>query len=297
MPNLRDASPNRTMNSSTASHDISDDEESWVTVRRFSSLAEANDHGLVALAMGEDCRVDLEESENAFVLQVETEPTPRLERELDEFSEEMAISRAQPRAHDGKLHPAGWVWYFAWMALLLVVYRWQGLPGVSYDRFLSSSHGLIDGQQWWRPFTSLFLHADLPHLAGNLLTGLGFTVFVARTFGAWKAWLLIFLCGTLGNAWNCWLQYPDEFDSLGASTTVFAALGLLSGSGFVENWRMRPHWTWPKVVAPVLAGVVLLGMLGTGKDPQTDVLGHVCGFITGLGAGAVVGHFQHRNHE
>lgn len=272
---------------------MSNDEESWVTVRRFSSLAEANDHGLVALAMGDDCRVDQEDDQNAFVLQVETVPTPRLERELDEFTAEMEASRARPVIADGTLHPAGWTWYFAWVAVLLVVYRWQGMPGTSCDLFLSSSHGLIEHREWWRPFTSLFLHADLPHLAGNLLTGLGFTVFVARTFGAWKAWLLIFLCGALGNAWNAWLQYPEAFYSLGASTAVFAALGLLSGSGFVESWRMRPLWTWPKVAAPLLAGFVLLGMLGTGKDPQTDVLGHVCGFITGLGAGAVVGYFQH----
>lgn len=276
---------------------MSDDGESWVTIRRFSSLAEANDHGLVALAMGEDCRVDREDKENAFVLQVESEPTPRLERELDEFSEETSAVQTPSRIAEGKLHPAGWSWYFAWMAVLLVVYRWQGLPGNSYGRFLSSSHDLVHGHEWWRPFTSLFLHADLPHLAGNLLTGLGFTVFVSRTFGAWKAWVLIFLCGTLGNAWNCWLQYPEEFYSLGASTAVFAALGLLSGSGFVESWRMRPHWTWPKVVAPLLAGLILLGMLGTGKEPQTDVLGHVCGFITGLGAGALVCHFQHRNRD
>lgn len=281
-----------TMNSTTPMQETSDDQEAWVTVRRFSSLDEANDHGLVALAMGEDCRVDLEQDENAFVLQVETDPTPRLERELDAFSEEMEATRAKPAIHYGKLHPAGWLWYFVWMAALMAVYRWQGLPGVSYDRFLSSSRGLVEAHEWWRPFTSLFLHADLPHLAGNLLTGLGFTVFVARTFGAWKAWALILLCGALGNAWNAWLQYPEEFYSLGASTAVFAALGLLSGSGFIESWRMRPHWTWPKVVAPLLAGFVLLGMLGTGKDPQTDVLGHVCGFITGLGAGAVVGHFQ-----
>lgn len=289
--------PIETMNPSALHHDTANDEESWITIRHFSSLAEANDHGLVALSMGEDCRVDHAGDEDAYVLQVETPASPRLERELDEFSQEMATTRDRSFSDNGKLYPAGWTWYFAWMVLLLVVFRWQGLSDTSYDRYVSSSLDMIDSNQWWRPFTSLFLHADLPHLAGNLLTGIGFTVFVARTFGAWKAWFLIFLCGTLGNAWNCWLQYPEEFHSLGASTAVFAALGLLSGSGFVESWRMRPHWTWPKVAAPVLAGFVLLGMLGTGKDPQTDVLGHVCGFITGMGAGAIVGHFQQENKD
>jgi len=272
----------------------SDDDDSWVTVRTFSSLEEANDHGLVALAMGADCRVELEPQQEAFLLQTETEPTPRLEKELDAFQEELESARAVVPTPHRPLYPAGWTWYVAWMCALIAVFFWQGGPDADISLFVSSSRDLIEGHQWWRPFTSLFLHADVPHLVGNLFVGLGFTVFVARSFGAWKAWTFILLCGALGNALNAWIQYPEVFYSLGASTAVFAALGLLSGSGITENWHMRPLGSWSKIAAPLLAGVVLLGMLGSGKDPQTDVLGHVCGFVVGLGTGAVVGHFEHK---
>lgn len=274
--------------------ETSDDDDSWVTVRTFSSLEEANDHGLVALAMGADCRVELEPQQEAFLLQTETEPTPKLEKELDAFEEEMASARAVVPTPLRPMYPAGWTWYVAWACALIAVFYWQNGPDAEVRRFVSSSVDLIEGHQWWRPFTSLFLHADVPHLVGNLFVGLGFTIFVARSFGAWKAWTLILLCGALGNALNAWIQYPEAFYSLGASTAVFAALGLLSGSGISENWHMRPLGSWSKIAAPLLAGVVLLGMLGSGKDPQTDVLGHVCGFVVGLGSGAVVGHFEHK---
>jgi rhomboid protease GluP len=264
------------------------DDESWVTVRRFSSLDDAYDHGLVVLAMGEECRV--EEESGAFILQTEEAPTEFLESELSAYSEEAAALRNKAPVPQTKFFAPGWGWYAVWVLLMVMAYEWQGRADADVDRYVSSSIGLIGHGEWWRPFTALFLHADLPHLTGNLLVGLGFTVFVSRMFGAALAWSLILCCGALGNAVNCLLHYPDSFESLGASTAVFAALGLLSGGGMAESWHMRPHWTWPKIIAPFLAGVVLLGMLGVSADPLTDVLGHVCGFAVGVVAGIIAGY-------
>jgi hypothetical protein len=71
--------------------------------------------------------------------------------------------------------------------------------------------------------------------------------------------------------------------SIGASTAVFAALGLLaawvragrrSGPGWVYRW------------GPVVAAVALLAYTGAG-DENTDVGAHLWGFAAGLVAGAV----------
>ena len=84
-----------------------------------------------------------------------------------------------------------------------------------------------------------------------------------------------------------WVTYRVPFVSLGASTAVFGALGILSGIGIVENFRETVRLPWLRIVAPLLAGIVLLGWLG-GAAPGdgVDVFGHVFGFCAGVVAGA-----------
>jgi membrane associated rhomboid family serine protease len=157
------------------------------------------------------------------------------------------------------------------------------------DIAASSSKGLLERHEWWRPFTALFLHADVPHLLGNLLSGMFFGTMVARTIGPWRGWALILACGTAGNLITSLITWPESFVSIGASTAVFGALGILSGSGFIAMLRQRARLPWARIAAPVLAGVVLLGWLGGGREGgNTDVLGHVFGFASGLAAGVMV---------
>ncbi len=115
---------------------------------------------------------------------------------------------------------------------------------------------------------------------------------VSRLIGPLLGWTMILACGTLGNAVTSMLTYPHPFVSIGASTAVFAALGILSGVGIAETLRERARLPWVRIMAPVFSGIILLGWLGGGHDPQTDVLGHVFGFSSGLAAGAAVGAFE-----
>jgi membrane associated rhomboid family serine protease len=114
----------------------------------------------------------------------------------------------------------------------------------------------------------------------------------SKSIGPFKAWSMILLSGTLGNVITSALTYPEPFTSIGASTAVFGALGILSGIGLVENLREKVSMPWVRVVAPLLAGFVLLGWLGGGTPgSNTDVLGHVFGFLAGVVAGMVCRHF------
>ena len=115
--------------------------------------------------------------------------------------------------------------------------------------------------------------------------------------GVLLGWSLIIACGTLGNVITSLITYPDSFVSLGASTAVFAALGILSGHGVAETLRENEPLPWLRIFAPVLAGVIMLGWLGGGHDPNTDVLGHVFGFGTGLVAGSLVGVLQGKHRS
>ena len=264
------------------------DEEQWVDVARFPSLDEAQENALVALAMGEAIRVDHGEIPGEFELRVEPAAAPRVSEELREYAAEAEVKPPPPLVSTSwSHHPAGVLHYIVWAAVLLLVFRQQSQVPSLADRYASSSIGLIAQGEWWRPFTALFLHGDGGHIFGNLASGAVFGALVSKSIGPWKGWAMILLAGTVGNAITSWVTYPEPFHSLGASTAVFGALGILSGIGLVENFREELRMPWMRVMAPLLAGLILLGWLG-GAEPGAgvDVFGHVFGFSAGVLLGA-----------
>jgi membrane associated rhomboid family serine protease len=267
--------------------------EDWVQVGHYPTLEQAYDHGLVILAMGEACRVTKAEKPGEYNLQAEMHPAPRISGELDAYGREMALPvKPRPTGNDWQRHSAGWPICGIWVLVLMAVFYWQDQDRFLVERAASSSVGLIGRGEWWRPFTALFLHKDAGHLIGNLVGGVIFATLVARSVGPLLGWPMILACGTIGNIITSRLTYPEPFLSIGASTAVFAALGILSGFGIAETLRERARQPLLRITAPVFAGIILLGWLGGGHDPQTDVLGHVFGFGSGLVAGAAAGAFE-----
>lgn len=265
--------------------------EQMAEIAKYPTLDQAHEHGLVILAMRQPCMVTPAETPGQYALHAEPAAAPEIARELDAYESEREIPHpATPLAGETFRHAPGWGIYGLWVIALVACFYWQQQDPWLVERAASSSIGLIGHREWWRPFTGLFLHADAPHLAGNLLSGLIFGTLVARSIGAWCAWALILACGTVGNSLTSALTWPESFTSIGASTAVFGALGILTGLGFSFMLRQRLQLPWAKTAAPLLAGIVLLGWLGGGSESgNTDVLGHVFGFGTGLTAGIVVG--------
>jgi rhomboid protease GluP len=140
--------------------------------------------------------------------------------------------------------------------------------------------GHISHGQWWRTVTALVLHADGSHLLNNLVFGSFFGVLLALDIGVGWAGLMMILTGSLGNGLNAWIQ-PPEHASIGASTAVFGAVGMLMGL----QWR-RPLATRSRLRrwAPPIVGAVFLGLLGTAGE-RTDVMAHLSGVVVGLGVG------------
>ena len=138
--------------------------------------------------------------------------------------------------------------------------------------------GEVTSGQWTQVVTALTLHADLIHLLSNLLFGSLFGYLAGRVLGGGVAWLTILLAGALGNFLNALARAADH-TTIGASTAVFAALGILVAHAL----HPRKTSTDPllKRFSPLIAGVVMLAFLGT-EGERTDVLAHVTGFIAGV---------------
>jgi membrane associated rhomboid family serine protease len=133
--------------------------------------------------------------------------------------------------------------------------------------------------EWWRAVTALTLHADARHLFSNAVTGVLLVSAVCRQLGPGLGLWLLLLAGAGGNALTA-AAYGDDHVSVGASTALFGALGLLAALRIAPGrvgTRARRSWV---VVA---ASLLLLALLGVG--PEADILAHLFGFLVGGGLG------------
>ncbi|MGH6922457.1 MAG: rhomboid family intramembrane serine protease [Propylenella sp.] len=250
----------------------------WIEIGRYLLPSEAEGEALALAAIGIGSR--LIPQEGGVGLFVSDADAARASRELLEYRREN-----RPRAEPA-LRPAseGVDAALAYAAVLVVVHVVAGrrMFGVDWVSAGAAEAGLILGGEWWRALTALTLHIDFGHLASNAVAGGVLGILLAQVLGPGLAWLAILLAGGIGNALNALVQ-PTQHTAIGASTAVFAALGLLAAL----MWRRRAsQWTrrlrrW----LPLAAGVMLLAFLGTGGE-RTDVGAHIAGFAVGVVGGA-----------
>ena len=171
-----------------------------------------------------------------------------------------------------------------WVAAVFFCFISQQEDAGVTETYLNSSQGVVDGLELYRPFTALFLHGDFEHLLGNVVFGVIFFLLVSNSFGPLRGWVLVMLSGFLGNTLNAVIHHPDVFRSLGASTAVFGALGLLVGTGLDVAWRERSYRRGLQAFVPLLAGLMLFSIHGIG-GPGTDVMAHLLGLFFGVALG------------
>lgn len=181
-----------------------------------------------------------------------------------------------------------WPGVVAYIVVLLVTAWLAGENAFGKD-WLGA--GRVDGAlirdgEWWRVFTALTLHKDIGHLLGNLGFGAFFGFLAARVIGSGVTWLSVVLSAGLANGLNTWLLVASH-RSIGASTAVFAALGLVAG--FVWRGRLMAQERWPYRLGPIVGGIALLAYTGTG-DESTDIGAHLAGFVCGFASGIVLTH-------
>jgi len=168
------------------------------------------------------------------------------------------------------------------IALLLLAFF--AITGPRADGGLWFAAGASDAErvlhgEWWRTVTALTLHADSAHVLSNVGIGTLVIAAVMRSEGVGFGSALVLASGTAGNLVNAWV-HETLHRSVGFSTAVFGAIGILGGLAFVDARRhikpRRPAWT-------ALAGTLaLLALLGMSEKGSVDVLAHVFGAAAGL---------------
>jgi membrane associated rhomboid family serine protease len=263
-----------------------------VEIFRAPRRAVCDERAFMLAAVGIACVVAADGAE--FVLLADAADVPAA---LDHLRKYEVESRARPAAPPppARLHPGAWLGSLVYALVLIGVTLAISNGWWRLDAFEAGTldAGRVQAGQWWRVWTALTLHLDGAHLAANTAAGMWFGYLAGRLVGTGNAWLLI----VAGAGFANWIEAslgPVTHRSVGASTAVFTALGLLSA----YSWRTRFSYPqrWASRWGPLIAGVILLSWTGTGAESvngesgggQTvDVVAHALGFAVGAGLGAV----------
>jgi rhomboid protease GluP len=236
------------------------------------NLAEEWELALVAQGLSPS----LSRTRDGFVLSV---PEKEVERALVGLS---AYERENPRElreRDEPAEPPNLVAGALIAGILLLFFfitvTWH--PTVRwFERGSADADRILLGEPW-RTVTALSLHANLVHALSNAI---GITLFVgalSSALGPGLASALVLLAGAGGNLANA-LVHGSAHVSVGASTSVFGAVGMLGGLGLARHGRRKVPGR--RAWIPVTAALALLAMLGTGGE-RVDVLAHLFGFLFG----------------
>ncbi len=169
------------------------------------------------------------------------------------------------------------------VVLCLAFFHWRTTHISSYFDWLEygrfSADRVLAGE-WWRIITALTLHVDDAHLLSNFFGLLLFVSGVSRFAGVGISWLLVLLSAAFGNYLNA-LFYQTAHNSIGASTAVFAAVGIMGAVGMKQYYQGKQFNF--RYFVPLIGALGLFAMLGT--SPQSDISAHFFGFLSGVGMG------------
>ncbi len=255
-----------------------------IEVHRSRRRASAEEHALVLTAVG--IASELSREDEHYVLRVDPRDEAEAHAHLAQYRQEKQAARVPaPALAPPALHSGSWVGCVLYGAVLIGVAYAVGDGVFRLDAFDLGDLDAASVRQgeWWRAWTALTLHLDPAHIAANLAAGVWFGYLAGRLLGPGVAWALVLNGAAAANLLEG-LMAPDDYRSAGASTAVFTALGLLAAYSWRERRRLPQHWA--RSVSPLIAGIVLLGWLGTSGE-HTDVFGHLAGFVVGLLLGAL----------
>jgi len=251
----------------------------------YATYEEGFEHSLVVLAMGEACW--LVSTDRGHHLCVEPAALGAAHRQLACFDREQIGWPPRPFVYETlhnkytPLTPLLWA-----LGVGAVYWAQRERPGMT-EAGLLDARRVFEHGEWWRAWTALWLHADVGHLVSNAISGwMVFSATIA-TFGLRTGWGLIAGAAIAGNLATVALHSGDNYRSLGASTAVFAALGLLTGRAVRAMSRSGHPHRWRTLLMPLFAGLIVLGLYGAG-GMEVDVLAHAMGFGAGLLFGCAV---------
>ena len=173
----------------------------------------------------------------------------------------------------------------ATIALLLLnvaSFIWEVTTG-GFDTRSLYYHGALcricvtEGHDWWRIYTSAFLHGGITHIALNMFALFQIGTIVEALLGPWRMLAIYAIAMTGGGLGVVYFGDPQSV-TVGASGAIFGLFGALVAIGL----RMGPRG---KAIVAQIVPVVLINLVFTFAVPFISKEEHIGGLISGFLAG------------
>ena len=143
----------------------------------------------------------------------------------------------------------------------------KGCVGLSY---------VLNGD-FYRLFTSIFLHGSLDHFFSNMLLLYFLGDLLENKIGRIRFMVLYLLTGVIGNVVSCLYEYTTNMNyiSYGASGAVFGLIGVLFYMVMNRDKRIR-------VSMPAMIFMVIYCVYSSFAEIQINVAAHLGGLLSGM---------------
>ena len=165
--------------------------------------------------------------------------------------------------------------------IVSLLYWLVGDPELTTEYLAFSGENLLKGRVWTL-FTALFLHADLLHLAGNMLFLFVFGNTLEKEVGAPKTLLAFFVGGTISFLLGIFFYAPPTF-LVGASAAIFTLTAVVM---LVKPLKFSIFFLMPVGLIAIIYLVYNVLAVYFGAEGNIAYISHVIGFAIGVPFGA-----------
>lgn len=166
------------------------------------------------------------------------------------------------------------------LCFVLSLFYWDS--SIEISKFLSASkEQVFTNKEYWRLFTTSFVHGDIEHLMSNSLMLFILTYFVTAFYGGLVSMGLAYFMG-VGINYFVISQYVQNTTLVGASGVIYFLWGFWLIM-YVCISKQMP------LISRLLriGGIFLILLVPTTYSPSTSYLAHYFGFVLGFASGLI----------
>lgn len=141
---------------------------------------------------------------------------------------------------------------------------------------------ILEGGEYYRLFTSMFLHFDFPHILNNMFMLAVFGYYLEEAYGRVKFLLTYLVSGLCGSLLSLVLHTIQGIlvVSAGASGAIYGTMGIMAAL-IIKNWNIFRQFFGQRIFL-MIALCLYYGLNGSGLDNYAHAGGLFGGFLIAM---------------